>query len=71
MEKAKPKFAIGTKFHTRGKFPKVCTVTDILTTHNAAGEVVAVRYVADHEFMGQTITDYHVIETTIAMGLLP
>lgn len=64
-----PKFQIGTKFQTRGKHPKLCTVTDILKTFNAAGEQVKLRYVATHEFFGQTIADVDVCETTIAMGL--
>lgn len=59
---------IGTQFKTRGKYPRKCTVVDIHTTTNHAGEVVKVRYVATHSFMGQIITDSDVTETTIAMG---
>lgn len=62
------KFAIGQKFTTRGKAPRLCTVVDILTTFNSAGTLVKTRYVATHEFMGQTITDHDVCETSIAMG---
>jgi hypothetical protein len=65
-----PKFAVGTKFNTRHKPSKLCTVIDIHTTRNLAGEVVKIRYVATHELMGQTITDSDVVETTIAMGLV-
>jgi len=65
-----PKFQIGTKFKTRGKHPRLCTVTDILKTFNAAGEQVKIRYVATHQLHGfGTITDHDVCETTIAMGL--
>ena len=63
-------FAIGTKFKTRGKFPKLCTVKDILRTYNSANELVSIRYVATHEFSGQTVIDNSVVATTIAMGLV-
>jgi hypothetical protein len=65
-----PRFSIGTQFKTRGKAPRICTVTDILKTYNSAGELVLVRYVATHEFCGQTVTSYDVIDTTIAMGIV-
>lgn len=64
------RFNIGTQFKTRGKHPRLCTVTDILKTYNSAEELVSIRYVATHEFMGQTVTDRDVVETTIAMGLI-
>lgn len=64
----KPQFPIGTQFKTRGKFPKLCAVTDIHITHNSNGDLVKLRYVAEHEFMGQLIVDHEVCETTIAMG---
>lgn len=63
-----PKFSIGQQFKTRGKHPKLCTVTDILRTYNSAGELVSLRYVATHEFAGQLVIDHDVVETTIAMG---
>lgn len=61
------RFAIGTKFNTRGKNPRLCTVVDILRTYNNADELVEIRYLATHEFCGQTITE-KVVGTTIAMG---
>jgi hypothetical protein len=63
-----PKFNIGHQFKTRGKHPRLCTVIDILRTYNAKGDLVKTRYVATHEFMGQTVTDSDICETTIAMG---
>jgi hypothetical protein len=63
-------YPIGTKFQTRGKHPRKCTVTDILKTYNSKGEHVRTRYVAQHELVGQIVTDYDVAATTIAMGLL-
>lgn len=63
-------YPIGTQFKTRGKAPKLCTVVDILKTYNNANELVKVRYVATHPFMGQNVTDYDVPATTIAMGLV-
>ena len=59
---------IGTKFTTRGKHPKECIVTDILKTYNSKGELVSTRYVATHEFLGQTVTDYDVVAVTIQRG---
>jgi len=59
---------IGTQFMSRCKHPLLCTVVDVLTTRNAAGEVVKVRYVATHEFMGQLVTDHDVTHTAVSMG---
>ncbi len=64
-------YSIGTQFKTRGKAPRLCTVTDILKTYNSAGELVKTRYVAQHDFMGQKVNDYDVVAITIAMGLIP
>lgn len=63
-------FEIGTTFKTRGKHPKVCTVIDRLSTYNNCNELVKIRYVATHEFIGQTVTDYDVCETTIKLGVI-
>lgn len=62
------RFQIGQQFKTRGKVPRLCTVVDVLRTFNSANELVSLRYVATHEFMGQTMTDRDVCDTTIAMG---
>lgn len=57
---------IGTKFIRRNSKRKdVETVVDILTTTNSKGEVVSVKYVATHEFMGQKVTDFEVANSTI------
>lgn len=63
-------YAIGTQFIAGGKVKRQCVVTDVLKTYNAAGELVSVRYVATHEFMGQIVTDPDVYAITIAMGLV-
>lgn len=63
-------FPIGTRFKTRGKEPKVCTVTDILETYNSKKELVRICYVATHEFLGQLVTDSNVPKSTIAIGFL-
>lgn len=63
-------YSVGTKFVTCGKHPKICTVTDMLTTRNLANEVVNVCYVATHEFLGQVVTDREVVAVTIARGLI-
>lgn len=64
-----PRFTIGQIFKPVGK-TYLCTVTDVLKTTNSRGELVAVRYVATHDFMGQCVTDSNVLETTIARGLV-
>jgi hypothetical protein len=61
-------FPIGTQFTTRHKHPKTCVVVDRLTTRNESGDIVSLKYVCTHQFMGQTLTSYDVPETTIAMG---
>ena len=70
-ERDEPGYEIGAQFKTRGKHPRLCTVTDIFKTYNAAGELVRVRYQATHQFAGQTVTDNDVVEATIAMGQMP
>jgi hypothetical protein len=65
-----PRFAIGTKYKTQGKHGRECTVTDILRTYNAAGDLVSIRYVSTHQFCGQAVTDRDVVDTTIARGLI-
>lgn len=63
-------YPIGTTFSTGGKHPKTCTVVDHLTTTNSKGEVVNERYVATHQFCGQSVTDHNVVAVTIARGLI-
>ena len=64
------KFKIGTTYKTRGKAPRLCTIIDILKTYNNAGELVSIRYVSTHTFLGQTVTNNDVVETTVVMGLV-
>jgi hypothetical protein len=64
------RFKIGTLFKTRGKHSRLCIVTDIHKTYNSKNELISIRYVATHEFAGQTVTNYDVCDTTIAMGLV-
>ena len=63
-------YEIGTEFMSGGKHPRKCVVTDILKTYNSKNELVKIRYIATHEFLGQTVTDYDVIAVTIAKGLI-
>jgi hypothetical protein len=64
------RFPIGTQYLSSGKRKDVCTVIDILKTYNSAGELVKIRYVATHLFMGQLVADYDVVDTTIARNLI-
>ena len=61
-------YPIGTTYKGHGK-TKTCTVVDILKTYNSKGELVKTRYVASHEFCGQTVTDSDVVAVSIARGL--
>jgi len=64
---------IGTKFiKQRGKVKndRIETVTDILKTYNSAGEHIKTRYVAEHDFLGQKVTDRDVLGVTIQKGLI-
>jgi hypothetical protein len=71
MSDTRYRFPVGTRFHSAGKHPVVCTVTDIHFTANLAGETVSVRYVATHTFLGQTVTEFNVCDTSIARRLIP
>ena len=62
------RFPIGTKYFTRGKHPRLCTVTDYHVTRNMRGEVVRARYVSEHDFLGQAVTNNDVCDTTVARG---
>ena len=64
------RFPIGTQFHTSGKHPRLCTIVDVLKTYNSNGDLVRLRYVAAHDFMGQSIQDRDIVDTTIAKGLV-
>ena len=59
---------IGAQYMTKGKNPRLCTVVDKLTTTRSDGTIHNTRYVATHEFLGQTVYDYDVVRTTIVMG---
>lgn len=61
------RFEIGLEYIDRKG--RTCTVTDVLRTYNSAGELVRIRYVAQHTFLGQTVTDSDVLDTTIARAL--
>ena len=61
--------AIGTVYQTLGKYPQICTVTDIYTTRDSAGNIVNQRYVVTHQFCGRPITDYDVSAATITRGI--
>lgn len=67
----KHRFPIGTMYHTRGPNPRLCTVTEQLTVTNSKGEVVKCYYETTHMFLNQPITNYDVVDTTIARGLIP
>ena len=62
-------YSIGTKFIRRGtKRRDVETIVDIHTTYNSKNEVVSVKYVTEHVFMGQKVINQDVPAATIARG---
>jgi len=63
-----PRFKIGTVYtRPRSRCSTVCTVIDIHTTTNAAGETVCVKYVVSYDWLGPRTSD--VCETEIASCL--
>jgi hypothetical protein len=66
-----PRFAPGTQYRPTGrKYAELCTVTDVYTTRNLAGELISIRYVSEHVFYNQTMKNYDIADTTIARGLV-
>lgn len=65
-------YPIGTKYTGRnGRGFRVCTVIDVHHTYSKlTGELVKTRYVATHDFCGQAVTDYDVVQPTIARNLI-
>ncbi len=62
-----PRFRIGLKFKRQRKHAKIETIVDIFTTTSKqTGEIVKIRYVTSHDFLGQQVLDYSVLDTTIA-----
>lgn len=59
---------IGVVYKTRGKHPKLCTVVDKLDTYNSKGELVRTRYVSEHEFLGQIVTNSDICRVTVLRG---
>ena len=66
----KPRFEIGLQFVRYSRKNKAIeTIVDILTTTNSKGEVVKIRYITAHDFLGQSVLDIDVNDTTIARSL--
>jgi len=66
-----PQFKVGTKFinkHTKRK--DIETIVDIYITTNIKGDVIRTSYVATHDFMGSTVTNYDVCASTISRGII-
>ena len=47
-----------------------CTVLDILRTYNSGCEMVQIRYVAGHKFLGQFVRNNDIAAVTIAKGFI-
>mgnify|MGYP000485214702 CR=1 FL=1 len=62
---------IGTQYIPIGmKNKKVHTVVDILKTYNTKNELVHIRYVSEHDYIGQKIINSDVVAVTIQRGFL-
>jgi hypothetical protein len=62
-------YTIGTQYLSYGKFPVLCTISDILTTFNSKGDLVGTRYEATHLFLGQTVSETNIVAPTISRGI--
>lgn len=69
MNNSPQKHPIGTQYYTRGKNPRLCTITDFMTVTNSKGEIIKTYYQSQHEFMGQIITYHEVPHASVAMGI--
>jgi hypothetical protein len=63
-----PENLIGVQYMTRGKSPRLCTVVDKHTTYAMDGSIFRERYVSTYDFIGQLMTNYDVVRTTIVMN---
>jgi hypothetical protein len=69
MEKESFKYPIGTQYLPMGKNAKVCTITECFKTYDSKGNLVRTHYQSTHDFLGQSVTNHNVCETTIARGI--
>ena len=63
-----PRYSIGQQYTAKNKRKDVCTVIDILSTYNAAGDLVSVKYLCSHMFLGQVVK-HEEVQATIDMAL--
>lgn len=63
----KPQFAIGYKFINK-RTKEEEEVVDIYTTTNSKNQIISIRYVCSHKFMGQDVINSDVCESTIALS---
>ena len=68
----KPRFPIGLQY-SKKRFPKAkelttYTILNIYTTTNEAGNIVRIRYLVAHDFLGQRVTE-ELCDTSIARAL--
>ena len=62
---------IGMQYIPRSdKQKRIHTVIDCYKTYNSNNELVKTTYVSEHEFCGQMVKAYDVVQPTIAMGLI-
>ncbi len=64
-----PKYEVGQQYLPKGKGCTLRTIIDIHTTYNLASEVVRLRYVSTHDFLGQKVIELDVCETTVSIGI--
>ena len=60
-------YPIGTVFKNGAH---ECTVLDILRTYNSCCELVKIRYVSGHNFLGQLVRNSDIVAVTITKGFI-
>lgn len=69
MEERKPQYEIGFQFiGKRDKHKRVQTIIDIHTTRDINGDLVKIVYVTEHDFSGQMVRNYEVLESEITLS---
>lgn len=61
---------IGTWFLPVGKNKRPQKVVDIITSFNSKGDLIAVRYVSEHDFCGQTVVARDLPRATVSRGIM-
>ena len=67
---SKPRYDISTQYISQGKHKDLCTVVGFSTAYNSNNEVVNIKYISTHKYLGQTVYNYDVLESTITRKII-